>query len=119
VGIVTLTVDDLSSVAFRKSPVGKRGYSEQEVDEFLSRIEATFRAHLDTETHVDTESAAEDAAEMVTPVDVHHVVFTRSSLVKRGYSEQDVDRFLDEVEAQLTALVGGTQIPGPRIARDE
>ena len=32
---------DVRNVAFRKPPIGKRGYDEKEVDEFLDHVERT------------------------------------------------------------------------------
>ena len=32
---------DVRSAAFRKPPIGKRGYDEKEVDEFLDQVEKT------------------------------------------------------------------------------
>ena len=39
-----LTPSDVHNVALRKPPVGKRGYDEQDVDEFLDRVESTLNA---------------------------------------------------------------------------
>jgi DivIVA domain-containing protein len=36
-----LTPSDVHNVAFRKSPLGKRGYDEEDVDAFLDRVERT------------------------------------------------------------------------------
>ena len=36
-----LTPSDVRNIAFRKPPVGKRGYDERDVDEFLARVEST------------------------------------------------------------------------------
>ena len=36
-----LTPSDVHNVAFRKPPVGKRGYDERDVDEFLDRVQST------------------------------------------------------------------------------
>jgi DivIVA domain-containing protein len=41
----------------------------------------------------------------LTPADVHNVVFSKSSIGKRGYHEDEVDAFLDLVEAELTRLI--------------
>lgn len=96
--IVPLSLDDLTNVVFRKPGISKRGYREEEVDGFLDRIAATFRAH---------EQADATGADLVTPVDVHHVTFNRASFVGRGYNEADVDSFLDLVEAELLRLCEG------------
>ncbi|MFU8875370.1 DivIVA domain-containing protein [Micromonospora sp. SL4-19] len=39
-----LTPADVRNVAFRKPPLGKRGYDEQDVDTFLDAVEQTIAA---------------------------------------------------------------------------
>jgi DivIVA domain-containing protein len=39
-----LTPLDVRNVAFKKPPLGKRGYDEEEVDEFLDAVERTITA---------------------------------------------------------------------------
>jgi DivIVA domain-containing protein len=41
----------------------------------------------------------------LTPADVHNVVFKKPETVKRGYDEDEVDAFLEVVEAELARLV--------------
>ncbi|TKV60207.1 DivIVA domain-containing protein [Nakamurella flava] len=41
----------------------------------------------------------------LTPADVHNVEFKKPSLGKRGYDEDEVDVFLDKVEAELGRLI--------------
>lgn len=41
----------------------------------------------------------------LTPADVHNVAFKKPAIGKRGYDEEDVDAFLDEVEQELTRLL--------------
>lgn len=41
----------------------------------------------------------------LTPADVHNVAFKKPMLGKRGYDEDDVDTFLDEVERELARLI--------------
>src|SRR3954453_17005701 len=41
----------------------------------------------------------------LTPADVHNVAFKKPSLGKRGYDEDEVDAFLDLVEAELSRLI--------------
>ena len=45
----------------------------------------------------------------LTPADVHNVVFKKPPIGKRGYDEDEVDAFLDVVEAELGRLV--TRVP--------
>src|SRR5699024_5582123 len=41
----------------------------------------------------------------LTPADVHNVAFKKPSIGKRGYDEDEVDAFLDIVEAELIQLI--------------
>jgi DivIVA domain-containing protein len=38
---MALTPEDVRSIAFRKPPIGRRGYDEEEVDAFLDEVERT------------------------------------------------------------------------------
>jgi DivIVA domain-containing protein len=56
----------------------------------------------------------------LTPADVHNVAFKKPAIGKRGYDEEDVDAFLDEVEQELLRLLeenrslhDQVQRPGP------
>jgi DivIVA domain-containing protein len=69
----------------------------------------------------------------LTPADVHNVAFKKPPIGKRGYDEEEVDAFLDEVERELARLIeennelranlergGGRGAPGgdPRLAQE-
>src|SRR3982751_3530426 len=41
----------------------------------------------------------------LTPADVHNVVFKKPPIGKRGYDEDEVDAFLDLIEAELARLI--------------
>jgi DivIVA domain-containing protein len=41
----------------------------------------------------------------LTPADVHNITFKKPSIGKRGYDEEDVDAFLDEVEREPARLI--------------
>src|ERR1700712_1090815 len=41
----------------------------------------------------------------LTPADVHNVAFKKPPIGKRGYGEEEVDAFLDEVERELARLI--------------
>lgn len=41
----------------------------------------------------------------LTPADVHNIAFKKPSIGKRGYDEDEVDAFLDVVEAELARLI--------------
>ena len=60
----------------------------------------------------------------LTPADVHNVVFKKPPIGKRGYDEDEVDAFLDVVEAELARLIeennelrAGAVRSGPRMER--
>ena len=63
----------------------------------------------------------------LTPADVHNVAFKKPSIGKRGYDEDEVDAFLDVVEAELARLIeenndlraSGGQGSAPREERPE
>ena len=40
----------------------------------------------------------------LTPVDVHNVAFRKAPLGRRGYDEEEVDAFLNEIETTITEL---------------
>jgi DivIVA domain-containing protein len=82
-----LTPEDVRSVVFDKAPLGKRGYNETQVDDFLDRVEDTLNG--------------EDG---LTPEEVRTVVFEDAPRIKRGYNEEQVDRFLDDVVRTLEQL---------------
>ena len=88
-----LTPDDVHDVVFGKPPIGKRGYSEDEVDAFLDLLEATLRGKA-----------------QLTGAQVRAVVFSTPPIGKRGYNMDEVDYFLDVAAAHLD----GKPAPRPR-----
>jgi DivIVA domain-containing protein len=64
----------------------------------------------------------------LTPADVHNVAFKKPPIGKRGYDEEEVDMFLDEVERELGRLIeennelraggGGRSGGDPRVMQD-
>lgn len=69
----------------------------------------------------------------LTPADVHNVAFKKPPIGKRGYDEEEVDAFLDEVERELARLIeenselraglerggGGRSMPAdPRVSQE-
>ncbi|MDG4824647.1 DivIVA domain-containing protein [Asanoa sp. WMMD1127] len=41
----------------------------------------------------------------LTPADVHNIAFSKPSIGKRGYDEEEVDAFLDSLEQELVRLI--------------
>jgi DivIVA domain-containing protein len=83
-----LTPEQVHNVAFSKPPLFKRGYSEDEVDAFLDRVESTLRDPI--------------AFGALTPDDLHNVAFSRPPIGKRGYNEDEVDAFVELVLIELS-----------------
>jgi len=55
----------------------------------------------------------------LTPADVHNVAFKKPSIGKRGYDEDEVDAFLDVVEAELSRLIEENNDLSSRLASYE
>jgi DivIVA domain-containing protein len=55
----------------------------------------------------------------LTPADVHNVAFKKPSIGKRGYDEDEVDAFLDVVEAELARLIEENAGLSSRVAEYE
>jgi DivIVA domain-containing protein len=91
-----LSAEDVRRLVFGKPPIGKRGYSQDEVDAYLQVI-----------------AAALDGRGRLNAKDVHTVAFKKPPVGKRGYDEEQVDAFLDAIEVQLKARessAGGTSM---------
>jgi DivIVA domain-containing protein len=61
------------------------------------------------------------ATKTLTPAEVHNVAFKKPPIGKRGYDEEEVDNFLDVVEAELSRLIEANEKlknssgPGPAL----
>lgn len=88
---MSLTPERVREVAFDRAALGRRGYDEDQVDDFLDRVEAALRGEAD-----------------LTPDDVRDVVFDSASRLRRGYDEEQVDDFLDAVVAALSEREPGS-----------
>lgn len=83
---------DPENVAFSDASRG-RGYDRGEVDAFVGRIEATLRDPT--------------ARGGVTPADLADAAFSKPPIGKLGYSEAEVDAYLDRVKTELSRRVAG------------
>lgn len=84
---MALTARDVRDVKFDRPPIGSRGYSCDEVDQFLDRVELALAGDL-----------------VMTAAEVREVRFNKPPIFgRRGYDEDQVDAFLDVLEAQLAA----------------
>lgn len=91
---VPLTPIVVDVVTFDRAPLGRRGYNEDQVDDFLDRVQATL--------------AGED---QLTAREVREVEFDPAPFIRRGYNEDQVDEFLDLVVEELDRRSGGAPPP--------
>jgi len=91
---MTVTPEDVRNVLFDKPPLGRRGYSADDVDVLLDRIELALAGTVP-----------------MTAEEVRTVVFTKGTLTRRGYDEIQVDAFLDLVAAELADATGRHESP--------
>jgi DivIVA domain-containing protein len=100
-----VTPQDIHEVAFSKPAMGHRGYDEDEVDEFLGRVETTLRDPT--------------ASGGVTSAEIDNVSFAKPPIGRRGYNEDEVDALLSRVAIQLGGHGRQRSVvdPGPRHLR--
>jgi DivIVA domain-containing protein len=98
-----LSAADVHHITFHKSGFADRGYDEQEVDDFLDTVEEELDRLLDPQDEpvAPTALRPRSVPGMLGPEQVHEVEFNRAPFGKRGYDEQQVDLFLDRIEATL------------------
>ncbi|BBZ36056.1 DivIVA domain-containing protein [Mycolicibacterium confluentis] len=84
---MTLTASDVRTAVFSAPPLFRRGYNEDQVDEFLDRVVDRLedRGYLNAD-------------------DVREVRFGRPALGKRGYNKDDVEALLELIAATFDTL---------------
>ncbi|SOD71619.1 DivIVA domain-containing protein [Jatrophihabitans sp. GAS493] len=92
-----MTPSEIHYIAFRKPPLGKRGYDEDDVDDLLERLERFFR---------------DPAGASMTADDVRKAQFRKPPIGKRGYDTGDVDDFLDQVVNEWPQVKTDQSFPG-------
>lgn len=92
--VVPLTPTVVDCVTFDRAPLGRRGYNEDQVDDFLDRVQATL--------------AGRDS---LTAQNVRDVEFDPAAFIRRGYNEDQVDAFLDLVVEELNRREGNPSPP--------
>ncbi|MEN3608553.1 DivIVA domain-containing protein [Plantactinospora sp. ZYX-F-223] len=96
-----LTPSDIRSVAFRKPAFGRRGYDEQDVDEFLDQVESTISALTEELTALrgqSTSAVAPAAAPAGVGVEPQVAILAQ----------------LEEIRARLTRIEAAVAGGGPR-----
>ncbi|MBE1490000.1 DivIVA domain-containing protein [Plantactinospora soyae] len=96
-----LTPSDVRNIAFKKPALGRRGYDEQEVDEFLEEVESTIAAMTEEIATLRAQSGPTGTppSAITAPLDQQGVVLAQ----------------LEEIKAQLgrieSAVGGGPRYP--------
>ncbi len=80
-------VDEIREAVFPKPPMGKRGYDEKSVNDFLQLV----TRRLDGRGYMSAE-------------DVRNIRFSKSPVFKRGYDRSAVDDLLDRIAATVEGL---------------
>jgi len=75
----------------------REGYAQEDVDDFLDRVQAAFAAHEQGRVSVE-----------LSPEDVTNARF-RPTRFRNGYDQDEVDDFLDRVVVALRALGTGSR----------
>jgi DivIVA domain-containing protein len=97
-----VTPVDVHHVTFHKSGFGERGYDEQQVDDLLDEVELELDRLSDEAADAPEPTALRPrVAGGIGPDQVRSVEFHRAPFGKRGYDEEEVDLFLDRIEATL------------------
>ncbi len=84
-----VTAQDVREVTFPKPPVGRRGYDEKSVNDFLQLV----ARRLDGRGHLSAD-------------DIRGVRFPKSPVYKRGYDAAYVDELMVRIVAAIDALPG-------------
>jgi DivIVA domain-containing protein len=82
-----ITAQDVRDAVFPKPPMGKRGYDEKSVNDFLQLV----ARRLDGRGHLSAD-------------DVRDVKFPKPPVFKRGYHDGTVDELLDRVATTIDGL---------------
>ncbi len=90
-----INADNVRGACFKPSRLGRRGYNQAEVEQFLSGVATRL------------EQGSQPPAGAMAAADVCNVVFNKPQFGRRGFDEDQVDEFLDRVVAELTLLEQG------------
>ena len=82
-----VTAQDVRDAVFPKPPMGKRGYDEKSVNDFLQLV----ARRLDGRGHL-------------TADDVRDVRFPKPPVFKRGYHDGTVDELLDRIASTIDGM---------------
>src|SRR3954454_22970646 len=108
-----LTPAEVHNVAFKKPPIGKRGYDEEEVDAFLDIIEVELsrlieenndlRARLSSGQPAPAQAAADGGAELATAREENSRLQTRIAELERtiNQSKNGAQQQLVQLQQQL------------------
>ena len=107
---MALTPADVHNVAFSRARVGKRGYSEQEVDLFIDLVEQELIRHIEEDAELESRGAAFRHAARVRVRTTDGRSLVREILHRRGSPENPVA--WDDIERKFSANITGLLTPG-------
>lgn len=87
-----MNADDVANAVFTKPPLGRFGYNEDEVDDFLDALASRLANPRDS------------TLDWITPDLVQNVTFGAPAIGMRGYNRDEVDEFLARCATQLEHL---------------
>lgn len=102
-----ITPEDIQLVRFERTRRFETGYREHDVDRFLDQVEDTLEqlARERRTQHGDQAPQPTSAwPQTLSPVEIRNVAFSKPPMGMRGYNEDEVDQFLDDVEATVRQL---------------
>jgi len=108
-----LTPESIRLVRFQPTRLFEKGYREEDVDQFLRLVEDDFRElQRRVDGGTDAVKSPSESAETrrlertLLPEEIRDAAFSKPPFGSRGYHEDEVDQFLDEVEATVRILRG-------------
>jgi len=105
---MTLTPADVHAVAFKKPPIGKRGYDEEEVDEFLDKVEEELARLIEENNQLRATPGAGGGAAAPDPALAAELAATRDENARLksqiGDLQGSMSQGADKTQHQLVAL---------------
>jgi DivIVA domain-containing protein len=125
-----LTPADVHNVVFKKPPIGKRGYDEDEVDAFLDVVEAELARLIEENNELRSgngrgaarmeEASATSAPVAAPPAPVQQPREDDSARASRmlALATETADRYVNEAKTQAEQMVGGAKTNSERLMTD-
>jgi DivIVA domain-containing protein len=122
-----LTPADVHNVVFKKPPIGKRGYDEDEVDAFLDVVEGELARLIEENNELRSSGSAmggrDERSAAPAPVQAQPVAAPREDDSIRAsrmlaLASETADRYTAEAKAQADQLLGNAKVTSERMLGD-